>query len=517
MAKILCGAFFISLSCLTAQIHPSAIVVYDHPYQQLQFEKLQRGDTAYIDLMIAADPAITPLQALEASKVLEQLFTRLDSQKLARKNPAKQIGAIFETVHEEILKQYHTENQISEIFTTGHYNCVSASAVYSYMLERMGIAHIGVERPSHVYVMAFPQGEEWVLESTSPAEQGYYQVTDKKRKQFLDHLVKQKIITPAQKESPQLDSILDELYPTRAITTMHLASFQYSNMALFQLDREEHWSAYQAALKAYWLMPEPYQKDILVRAAASWLSENQYQDSMYEPSLSFLLHLDTSASMRRTALQAFDQITLFHSEGDLSAEKYRSLYEAFKAAWADFPKEQALVEGSYYYHLSYLALVNNRFRDSWRAIKSALSQMPDDGDVHTLFSSAINSLSAEESWAYADLLDTLKTAQSHFPALLQNQQFVHMKAHTTLALANYHLAEYEYPQATELVQEFEGMVNQLDPILRSVRELATQNYLRLAIYIYPKDKRQSKSYFAKARQYSDEEGRVEAIMQNFNF
>ena len=112
---------------------------------------------------------------------------------MVRKSTKKIVKTVFNTVHEQIFYKYELNNQFCEVFETGFYNCVSASGMYSYFFARLGIPHMMVQIPGHVYVMVMHDDETWVVESTDP-QQGFYEIEMQSREETIQEYLAQKLI-----------------------------------------------------------------------------------------------------------------------------------------------------------------------------------------------------------------------------------------------------------------------------------------------------------------------------------
>ncbi|MEO6303559.1 MAG: hypothetical protein ABIP51_10325, partial [Bacteroidia bacterium] len=106
---------------------------------------------------------------------------------------AKRIKFIYKYVHQVFLKMYKLNNSFSDIFEKGEYNCVSASALYAIILKEIGIPCQIIEAPQHVFIIAYPQTDKILIETTSP-EKGYFVVNDNYVAKYIKYLADSKLI-----------------------------------------------------------------------------------------------------------------------------------------------------------------------------------------------------------------------------------------------------------------------------------------------------------------------------------
>ncbi|MGL4944188.1 MAG: hypothetical protein ACRC46_13485 [Thermoguttaceae bacterium] len=75
---------------------------------------------------------------------------------------------VFEYLHNNVLKgEYQVDcSQISHVFKTGNYNCVSATILYNVLVERLGLRATGIEKPGHVLSRVYTHGNSFDVETT---------------------------------------------------------------------------------------------------------------------------------------------------------------------------------------------------------------------------------------------------------------------------------------------------------------------------------------------------------------
>ena len=89
-------------------------------------------------------------------------FSRQKEKK--EKHERKRIKRIYNTIHNTFLEKYNIEAHFSDIFINGNYNCVSATALYSYVFESLEIPYKIKETPTHVYLVVYPKSYKIYIE-----------------------------------------------------------------------------------------------------------------------------------------------------------------------------------------------------------------------------------------------------------------------------------------------------------------------------------------------------------------
>ena len=391
---------------------------YRNPVDSALFNELAEGDTALLSLLIAAGAISDTSELNQYRGRLNQLFNSLDSARLVRKNPKKIIKTVFQTVHDQLLKKYEFQNQFCEIFQTGYYNCVSATAVYSYMLTRLGLENAIVETPNHVYVVALIEGEEWVMESTDPA-QGFYQLKEKDRQRQLDYLVEQKMITAEQRHSPDLDSIINELYPSEAITAARLVSIQYANQGIYDLEEEKSYSAFQNMLRAFLISDDEFNSALLQEALAVWLAEEDYENPVFYKSVCNFITLDTSAVFAADIVQSYPYYGQLFIDRKLREAQFYMLTEAMIKGLEANGQDSARQEIEWFNKivLAQDELENNNGAGAFSHAASAIQLKPLENDSRRVLLGSLGTIAYRQLWSNAALLDTMAAYQEEYPNL----------------------------------------------------------------------------------------------------
>ena len=97
------------------------------------FEKLPDLKSK-IRFLQAVDSTATEAIATDLTAHIEQIVADLEAANLTKKKPLKAAKLLYATVHERLLTKYDEDAQFADIFTSGNYNCVTASALYALVL-----------------------------------------------------------------------------------------------------------------------------------------------------------------------------------------------------------------------------------------------------------------------------------------------------------------------------------------------------------------------------------------------
>ena len=77
---------------------------------------------------------------------------------------------VFQSTHRQFFKTYSYKTNFKDIALNGNYNCVTASLLYSLVLDDLGYSHYVLETEDHAYIVAKLEKGEVVLETTDPLQ-----------------------------------------------------------------------------------------------------------------------------------------------------------------------------------------------------------------------------------------------------------------------------------------------------------------------------------------------------------
>jgi tetratricopeptide (TPR) repeat protein len=214
---------------------------------------------------------------------LNAFYAYLDQKLSGAKSGKLKAKTIFREVHSYFFKQYEDNVMFDGIFRNGAYNCLTASMLYSLVLDRYSIPYEIKEKPSHVYLVSFPGTEDILFESTNP--RGLYVPDEKAKREYVAGLVATKFVTQEYVNSIGVARAFNEFYySNQNITLQQLAGLQYYNQALLFYEQKDIHGAIISALKADMLYPctrNRYLKSALIREAISNTNFETLTDIVY--------------------------------------------------------------------------------------------------------------------------------------------------------------------------------------------------------------------------------------------
>ncbi|MGV8827422.1 MAG: hypothetical protein ACWA6U_03790 [Breznakibacter sp.] len=176
---------------------------------------------------------------LKGKKLIDEHVNDLKSKGIQSKSLNKQIQLIYKTTNSKFLKKYEPKAFFNNIFETGQYNCVSASALYSLIFDEFKINYSIKETPVHIYIIADTLGLQTLIETTLPGT-GLTNFNDKFKKDYIEYLRFNKLISDQEYTNSTSDELFREYYSKdKTINLIELSAIQYYNKGVFLMEEEK--------------------------------------------------------------------------------------------------------------------------------------------------------------------------------------------------------------------------------------------------------------------------------------
>jgi hypothetical protein len=157
-----------------------------------------------IDLFIAL--SYTSSSKEKVHRFADELKARISQYPVSKK-----LKTVYKAVHDEFFTKYSLESNFNDIFLNGNYNCLTASALYAVILDRLGIKYTIKQTPVHVYIIADPSNTGYLIETTLPGEK-IVQFDDRFKNNYIEYLHNNKIIADSEFRNSSVDVLFEEHY-----------------------------------------------------------------------------------------------------------------------------------------------------------------------------------------------------------------------------------------------------------------------------------------------------------------
>lgn len=105
----------------------------------------------------------SPPEAQQATIQLEQFIESLREPGVASQ---KHLAKVFRKVQTAYLKKYEAYAAVNELFSKGNYDCLTATALYSEVLSKLGYTFQIIETNYHIFILVDTEDQRVLLETT---------------------------------------------------------------------------------------------------------------------------------------------------------------------------------------------------------------------------------------------------------------------------------------------------------------------------------------------------------------
>ena len=270
--------FFLLLVLSTLQAQQNIVdkLEFNSDFEKIIFSTLDSVDD--VKLLLAIDSEASEDKVNLVWQRIQQVRATLDAKKFELKKNEKKVKMLFDETHEAFFTQYKNVASFNEIFDSKQYNCVSATALYALLLNEYNIPYLIKEKPTHVYIVAYPTTNSILLESTAP-QSGYYSPSNNDLQKIVSSLVDMKFITQEEVDRKGVRKVYNEFYfSDDNISIKKLAGLQYYNEALVAFDEENYKKALKTIRKAQVLYPSDKTDYVEYIVLASLINGSKYND-----------------------------------------------------------------------------------------------------------------------------------------------------------------------------------------------------------------------------------------------
>ena len=430
---------------------------FEREYFSRLFVKKESPD--YLPLFLATDKTSNTSTHKSANQRIESVIQQLDKLDINSKSEAKKIKAIYKTIHDEFLKKYELENNFNEIFQTGNYNCLSATALYSIILEKYNIPYVIKKAPKHVFLMTYPNSSKILIETTDPVK-GYFQYNEQMIANYVDHMKRNKMISEEEFMTKSQAELFEKYFmKDENIGLKQLVGLQYYNLAIYEYEKEKYLEALENIQKAYLFYPSEGTKYIMKNLLLTVISKLNYDN---EDEIKYYVYLTRFKSEERDNAEAeiisneFLRITQKQLIAKSNFDHYTKSYQQIAKNVLDTTLKKE-IDFIYNYEFARVVINSESDKDVEENLMKIYALKPDHLDVHGLITAyVLNQVSALAN-PY-ELIVLLDRYSNHYKFLKSNSKISLAYGACYLELAAQAYAQDQISKGDKYLQSFEEAV-----------------------------------------------------------
>lgn len=253
-------------------------LTFSSRFEEMVFSRVEKQQEVGLDDLYLAIDVASESEAKRYKANLNALVNRLKKEGVGEKKKKKQVKQIYEETHADLMILYDEEAYFPDLFKNGNFNCVTGSIVYSLIFQAFDIPFSIQKGMNHVSLVAFPETSTILVESTD-SEEGIKSMNRGDKTAFVNQLSRGKMISQEQRLQSNVTSIFMQYALAESeIDSRELASYQYSNRAMFSLSELEYHKAFQDFEKAFYLKPGLEHAGMLLQTGGIILHVTDYSD-----------------------------------------------------------------------------------------------------------------------------------------------------------------------------------------------------------------------------------------------
>jgi tetratricopeptide (TPR) repeat protein len=494
-----------SLGC-EASAQSSVLVRFNDLKFNSEFEKdaftiFENGTPDYLRLFLAVSPSSDEeLFKLVNQKILSVTET-LNDRKFEKLRDEKKVGKVYEKVNGDILNRYEEKVLFPVIFSSGNFNCLTASAYYGFMFTNLGIDFEFKETSSHVHPVAFPKTLQIKVETTDPIN-GFQYFDTKLKVQFVNYLEDSKIISKEDVRNSSLDDIFNKYYfPESSIGMRELAGLQYLNDAFYNYGQEKFEIAFWQCQKAYYLYPSIRISTVMLFLLSQCIAVVDYKELEDVSYLAFASRFVGNEVKKEDIINQFYSLTrvvfLERSQTALYDEMFTYLIKLIGKE--DVRKA---IEKEYYFQKGKFLMTTFQVKEALSDFEKALAIEPENLELQAYTVQSLAYLFTTLS--NQKIVNSTEEFARRFPRMQMNEGFISLQMIGYLKFSEENF-DFEKPDDGEvLLMKFENLFH-LHPEISIQYENVGDAYSAAAVYYFKRNNiKTARSYLNRGLAISPE-------------
>lgn len=410
----------------------------------------------YFQMALATDPAMLNTDFEFYQKEFYSFLGQLKAHKNFGKKPKAQIKFIFNSIHDKYFNLYQANPLFSEIFTKGHFNCLTASVLFAFAFDYLEIPYETILLTNHVYLLAYPKQTSIVVETTNPLKGAQIVIDPREKGKIVRALVDMKLITENELREKGVERIFTEIYLAQATPNLiQLIGALYYNQSIEHMEYLRSIEAYGCLKKSDFLFPRKPTVGLLMYHSSMILSRSEH---MNPETYRVLAEMDRFPAFKIHANEIVESANELLKNA-LNSSKPSFADTAF-AILQDGLTDQNIknsVKINFYISKAYPAIMERKYKVALETIAIALSDLPNETTLTDLFANLALNYVVDFRPSPDDKLKNIASYAAQFPALNENKHFSTAYQVAYIRKMDEHISARNLKLFEETRREFEKM------------------------------------------------------------
>ncbi len=481
-------------------VDASSISYFSSIEKNLISQYIETGETDYLGLFLAVDPDVTLNELEEARIRYKTAIEEFNLDKLNKKKAQVKVQRIYRNIHNSFFQLYREKNYFSHVFQKGEYNCVSATAFYGMVFESLDIPFTIRENPTHVYLVAYPETDKILVETTAPGV-GFNLYSETFKRTFIQKLAENKIISGMEYEGEDVNTLFDKYYfNDEDIDLTRLVGLQYMNDAIYKLEKDELNKAYSQLEKAYLFYPGEKLRYMLLMTGVQLLNRGDYYDDETVDMYVRLTRFEGQGIDRDMILGEFgkikEEILVRKNDPERFAEVHNVIHERIES-------QELKNEIAFIFHVENGRVLFNmgQYRKGLDFLEEAARLKPENLNANGLLVTSILHIASNEPDP-GKRIEFLDEYRNRYATLEANGHFMTMLAESYLGESSRRFITSNPSKGLEWLEKFEKLTESTTEMNTSYNLLG-EAYSTAAVYYFRRgNKSKARELLKRGLRYS---------------
>lgn len=429
-----------------------------------------------------------------ALKYLNDYIDPIRNSVNSTNNRKKKIKHIFNKVHKTMFLYYSELIMFPEIFKSGTYNCLTGSALYSIVLDQFEIPYKIIELSNHVYIVAYPDDDEIIIESTVP-DRGYLSVNDSYKKNYINFLKENKLIKPEDNLNFSIEQLFDKYYYENGkIDLEQLVGLHYYNYALALIIEEKYEASIQSIEKGLMFYNSPRLRMLYKTALELQISKQKYTEKKSVQYYGNYIELFLNEDNRSYLEDQFIRLTREQFLDFPDIELYKSSYLYLDSIIKDSVYNTG-IKFIYNYERGRINVIKGNELAALPFLQKAFLIKPHNVNLEGMLTSiVIDKVLKMQNQIQA--CDTLDVYLDKYPLLLKNNNVKQIQAFVHIRMAYEYLVKERISSVTKEIKKFEELIGD-NALELSYQDFTGTMYSEVSSYFFRKQNTSKAKYYLK--------------------
>ena len=379
----------------------------------------------YLALYLSIDSTIDFERYSEIKREFDNNLASYKTSAFNKLKNTKKVKKVYKEIHDLYLEKYIQTALLSTVFNEGDYQCVSGTMLYSLIFSELNIPFEIKLLPDHAYLVAYPESDYIMVETTNPLK-GTVLINEQFKIKFVDYLLDMKLISQTEYETQPYGELYDSYFNKPEVVSMPaLASAQYYNMAMNMFQENKFSKAFEFIQKAYLLHPSKVNSYLLFLALAATLEQVSIKSIDYADYLAKLMRFRGPMISRDKLFSLFSGMTYYQLDYEGDVELYEKSYQKILTYVTDSAL-RADISFMYYFERGRILFNKRRYAEALPFVETAYSIKPNNSDAQRMLLGILvdmlNKSQFDENGG-AKMMDKMDSYLINFPELSDNIQF----------------------------------------------------------------------------------------------